>query len=80
MRAIIILPRNMKGLKSFMFVMDELWLYIYDKQQHSALVDDIFLTIQEAEKFRWGFFGYHSIFRHINKRLPLSDYSQFSNK
>ena len=41
------LPRNLNGLKSFMFLVDDLWLYVYDNRGYTGLMSVVFETAQK---------------------------------
>ena len=74
------LPRNLNGLKSAMFVVDDLWLYVYDKRNYSSLMNDIFDMVQKIQTFKWSLFNYHSTLPDIRSKVCKSNYTSFTNE
>ena len=74
------MPRGLHGLKSAMFVVDDLWLYAYDNRKYRKLTKDTFDTIQRIENLKWSYLSFHNLLPEFRDRIGLSNYTDFSNE
>ena len=73
------LPKNIHGCKSFMLVVDDLWLYNYDKRQYRELMQVVLTAIQEIESVKWSLFNYYALMPQFLDEVKISNYTPYSN-
>lgn len=76
---IISLPRGITALTQVMFLVDDLWLYNYDRVNYTGIMQEVFQTVYEVEQVKWALINLSLAFNNTSPRLATSDYSVYSD-